>query len=102
MFEIYWFRLQHYFEISLTGNVFAVPTASSAGYKMLLKYWQKTIVNEPYVANFPYWIQQFIGKNKNIKNTVTYIYWDQYVRFDSNLCEFNNCDLLSAMSLFYS
>ena len=29
--EIYWFRLQHYFEISLTGNVFAVPTASSAG-----------------------------------------------------------------------
>ena len=29
--EIYWFILQHYFEISLTGNVFAVPTASSAG-----------------------------------------------------------------------
>ena len=29
--EIYWFRLQHYFEISLTGNVFAVPTVSSAG-----------------------------------------------------------------------
>ena len=28
--EIYWFRLQHYFEISVTGNVFAVPTASSA------------------------------------------------------------------------
>ena len=28
---IYWFRLQHYFEISLTGNLFAVPTASSAG-----------------------------------------------------------------------
>ena len=28
--EIYWFRPQHYFLISLTGNVFAVPTASSA------------------------------------------------------------------------
>ena len=29
--EIYWFRLQHYFEILLIGNVFAVLTASSAG-----------------------------------------------------------------------